>query len=141
MYLILSVSLSRYRHRLKQTILQAAGTPNAIINCLKENKDDADFDPNCKRLVVKRIVQQMKDYRYFSSLLSMNEFNWNFLQIEPSANEILSSRPAQVLLLVYGARISRLQPHRRTRLLRREGHCVSQGLLRTGEASHKEVSM
>ena len=44
-------------------LLQAAGTPNAIFNCLKENKDDADFDPNCRKLVVKRIVQQMKDYR------------------------------------------------------------------------------
>ena len=44
-------------------VFQAAGTPNAIFNCLKENKDDADFDPNCRKLVVKRIVQQMKDYR------------------------------------------------------------------------------
>ena len=36
---------------------------NAILTCLKENKDDNDFDPKCRKIVVRRIVQQMTDYR------------------------------------------------------------------------------
>ncbi len=40
-----------------------AATPNAILNCLKENRDDANFDTACRKLVVSRIIQQMSDYR------------------------------------------------------------------------------
>ena len=40
---------------------------------------------------------------FFSGFFPTNNFKLDFLQIEPSAHEILSPRPAQVLLLVYGA--------------------------------------
>jgi hypothetical protein len=30
---------------------------------LQENRDDANFDTGCRKLVVRRIIQQMKDYR------------------------------------------------------------------------------
>ena len=36
---------------------------NAILNCLKEHIADVNFDAKCKRVVIKRIIQQMKDYR------------------------------------------------------------------------------
>ncbi len=30
---------------------------------MQENMDDSNFDHKCRRLVTKRIVQQMRDYR------------------------------------------------------------------------------
>ena len=36
---------------------------NGILNCLREAKKDANFDPGCKRIVNRRIIQHAKDYR------------------------------------------------------------------------------
>ena len=37
--------------------------PNSVLNCLKENKDAVNFDHSCRKIVVRRIIQQMKDFR------------------------------------------------------------------------------
>ena len=62
-------------------------------------------------------------------------------QIEPSTHEILPPWPAQILLLHHDARIEGLQPDRRPWLSRGQGYFVSQGFLRTGKTSYKEVPM
>ncbi len=37
--------------------------PGELLNCLKENMEDANFDVRCRKMVTRRVVQQMSDYR------------------------------------------------------------------------------
>ena len=36
---------------------------NGLLNCLKEAKNDANFDRGCKMIVNRRIIQHTRDYR------------------------------------------------------------------------------
>ena len=36
---------------------------NGLLNCLKEAKNDANFDRGCKMIINRRVIQHTKDYR------------------------------------------------------------------------------
>lgn len=42
--------------------------PTNILECLKIHKDELNFDPNCHKVIISRMIEQNSDYRFNSNL-------------------------------------------------------------------------